>query len=377
MRRVANAGFNSVTGLVLAFGLSACGLPSVGPNKGDIVRAAASAPVPAIVVEVDDRILALAPDTPETGFGPAFAKSAFQTDRVRPGDRLTVTVFENVQNGLFGAGGVPAVIGPIVVDQSGNIFVPFAGTMATAGLQVSTLRKRISDQLSLQTPNPQVTVVREPGDGATISIIGTNAQGIFPIAQSTAHLSEMIARSGGVRTAPTVTEITVVRGNQRGTVWLSDLNEGLAEDIYLRDGDRVIVQEDRRRFSLLGAFRAQGLVEFPKPKLSALEAVAHARGLNPNTADPTGVFVLRSESPDVAAAVSGAGPYTRDQRMVYVLNLTAPNGLFLARDFQIHDGDTIYVSEAPYAQFSRVLSALLTTTSAAGSIGEFATGSSN
>lgn len=377
MRGIANAGFNSVTGLVLAFGLSGCGLPSAGPDKGDIIRAAGSAPVPAIVVEVDDRILALAPDTPPTGFGPAFSKAAFQADRVRAGDRLTVTVFENVQNGLFGAGGIPAVIGPIIVDQAGEIFMPYAGNMAAAGLEVSALRKAIADRLSVQTPDPQVTVVRDAGDGATVSIVGTNAQGIYPIEQSTAHLSEMIARAGGVRTAPPVTEITVVRGRVRGTVWLSDLNEGLAEDIYLRDGDRVIVQEDRRRFSLLGAFRAQGLVEFPKPKLSALEAVAHARGLNQNTADPTGVFVLRREPPDVAAAVSGRGPFTGDQRLVYVLNLTAPNGLFLAGDFQIRDGDTIYVSEAPYAQFSRVLSALLTTTSAAGSIGEFASGNSH
>lgn len=377
MRRNGNAGFRSVTGLVLVVGLSGCGLPSVGPNKGDIIRAASTGQVPAIAVEVDDRILGLTPPAPDTGFGPAFTRGALQVDRVRPGDRLTVTVFENVQNGLFGAGCVPAVLGPIVVDQAGDIFVPYGGTIPAAGLGVSALRERITERLSGQTPDPQVLVLRDPGDGATVSIVGTNAQGIYPITQSTAHLSEMIARAGGVRTAPTVTEITVVRGSRRGTIWLSDLNEGLAEDIFLRDGDRVIVQEDRRRFSLLGAFRAQGLVEFPKPKLSALEAVAHARGLNPNTADPTGVFVLRREPPAVAAAVSGRGPFAMDQRMVYVLKLTAPNGLFLAQDFQIRDGDAVYVSEAPYAQFSRVLSALLTTTSAAGSIGEFASGNGN
>jgi polysaccharide export outer membrane protein len=377
MRRNGNAGFRSVTGLVLAVGLSGCGLPSVGPNKGDIIRAASTGQVPAIVVEVDDRILGLTPPASDTGFGPAFTRGALQVDRVRPGDRLTVTVFENVQNGLFGAGGVPAVLGPIVVDQAGDIFVPYGGTIPAAGLGVSALRERITERLSGQTPDPQVSVLRDPGDGATVSIVGTNAQGIYPITQSTAHLSEMIARAGGVRTAPTVTEITVVRGSRRGTIWLSDLNESLADDIFLRDGDRVIVQEDRRRFSLLGAFRAPGLVEFPKPKLSALEAVAHARGLNPNTADPTGVFVLRRELPAVAAAVSGRGPFETAQRMVYVLNLTAPNGLFLAQDFQIRDGDAVYVSEAPYAQFSRVLSALLTTTSAAGSIGEFASGNGN
>ncbi len=44
--------------------------------------------------------------------------------------------------------------------------------------------------------------------------------------------------------------------------------------------------------------------------------------------------------------------------MVYVLDLTKPNGMFMARDFAIRDGDTVYVTEAPYTQFNKVLSAI-------------------
>ena len=44
--------------------------------------------------------------------------------------------------------------------------------------------------------------------------------------------------------------------------------------------------------------------------------------------------------------------------MVYVLDLTKPNGMFEARDFLIRDGDTIYVTEAPYAQWTKLLAAL-------------------
>ncbi len=47
-----------------------------------------------------------------------------------------------------------------------------------------------------------------------------------------------------------------------------------------------------------------------------------------------------------------------DQRMVYVLDLTQPNGMFEARDFLIRDGDTVYVTEAPYVQWNKTLSAL-------------------
>ena len=46
------------------------------------------------------------------------------------------------------------------------------------------------------------------------------------------------------------------------------------------------------------------------------------------------------------------------QRMIYVLDLTQPNGLFMARDFSVRDGDTLYVTEAPFTQWSKAIAAL-------------------
>lgn len=80
-------------------------------------------------------------------------------------------------------------------------------------------------------------------------------------------------------------------------------------------------------------------------------------GLSSALADPTGVFVLRDEPESVASNVLGK-PVNGMQRIAYVLDLTRPNGLFLARDFLIRDGDTVYVTEAPYVQFSKVLAAV-------------------
>ena len=56
------------------------------------------------------------------------------------------------------------------------------------------------------------------------------------------------------------------------------------------------------------------------------------------------------------------------QRMIYVLDVTSPNGVFVARDFTIRDGDTLYVTEAPYTQFSKVLSAIVQPLNAAASV---------
>ena len=90
-------------------------------------------------------------------------------------------------------------------------------------------------------------------------------------------------------------------------------------------------------------------------------------GLSTTLADPKGVFVLREEPQSVARAVLGRNDIYGDQRVAYVLDLTRPDGMFLARDFVIRDGDTVYVTEAPFVQWQKTLSAILTPASQIGS----------
>ncbi|MGB0439347.1 MAG: polysaccharide export protein, partial [Paracoccaceae bacterium] len=64
----------------------------------------------------------------------------------------------------------------------------------------------------------------------------------------------------------------------------------------------------------------------------------------------------------------------RAQKVIYVLDLTAPMGLFHARDFTIRDGDTLYVTEAPATQWNKAISALTGSLGAAASVNTLATG---
>ena len=112
---------------------------------------------------------------------------------------------------------------------------------------------------------------------------------------------------------------------------------------------------------------------FDTQTITAIEALANVGGLSPVAGDPTGIFVFRDESATVANSVLGRADLVDHQRMVYVLDLTSPVGVFVARDFQIRDGDTVYVTEAPYTQFSKVLQAIvqpLQTASAIDSLAE-------
>ena len=97
------------------------------------------------------------------------------------------------------------------------------------------------------------------------------------------------------------------------------------------------------------------------------KAFATVGGLNSNLADPTGVFVLRNEPAPIANAVLGRNDLQGAQRMVYVLDLTQPTGMFEARDFLIRDGDTVYVTEAPFVQWQKIMNSILGTATDVGS----------
>ena len=174
----------------------------------------------------------------------------------------------------------------------------------------------------------------------------------------------MLAKAGGVSIEPGAALVRLTRSGQTGKVWLKDLWEHPSLDIALRPGDQIVIEEDQRKFTALGATGSQAMVPFKTETLSAIEAIATVGGLQTMNADPTGVFVFRNEPAEIANAVLGRKDLQGAQRMIYVLDLTQPNGMFEARDFLIRDGDTVYVTEAPYVQWNKTLSALTGATGA-------------
>ncbi|MCE8511332.1 polysaccharide biosynthesis/export family protein [Ruegeria pomeroyi] len=338
---------------------ASCSLPKVGPNKRQIFAGSVQQEGDAFIVAVNDRVTRATAVVPALGFSDSFKNaSPLTSDTIRPGDVLGLTVWENVDDGLLASEATNAtILEEVQVDSAGFIFVPYAGRLRASGNTPDQLREVITSRLEEQTPDPQVQVRRVAGDGSTVSLTGAvGGQGIYPIERPTRTLSTMLAQAGGVTIQPDIAEVTVIRGNQQGKVWYQDLFNHPELDIALRGGDRILVEEDTRSFTALGATNTQARVPFETQDLSALEAIAQVGGLISAASDPTGVFVFRNEPAEIAGQVLGRDDLQGAQRMVYVLNLTEPNGLFTARDFVIRDEDTLYVTEAPYAQWTKTIS---------------------
>ena len=348
--------------------VSSCGLPQVGPNKRQIFAGSVQRQGDSFIVAVNDRVTRATSVVPALGFSDSLKNAAqLGSDTIQPGDVLGLTIYENVDDPLLGVEGSPATqLEEVQVDGSGFIFIPYAGRIKASGNTPEAIRRIITAKLADQTPDPQVEVRRVAGDGSTVSLIGAvGGQGVYAIERPTRTLGAMLARAGGVTIAPEIAQITVIRGTARGKIWLQDLYDHPELDIALRAGDRILIEEDTRAFTALGATGGQARVPFESQNMSALEAIARVGGLNPATADPTGIFVMRNEEAPIANSVLGRNDLQGAQRLVYVLDLTQPNGMFEARDFLIRDGDTLYVTEAPYTQFTKILSAL---TGPAGSV---------
>ncbi len=377
MKFTASKGARVLALAALVAAVGACGLPRSGPNKKEIFAGSVLKEGDAYVVTVNSRVTRATSVMPAFGFGSNFKNAGVVgSDTIAPGDVLALTVFENVKDDplLGNTGQRVSLLDQVQVDGQGNIFVPYAGKIKAAGQSPDGLRQIITQKLDTQTPDPQVTVQRLAGDGQTVSVSGAvTGQGVYPIERPTRTLATMLAKAGGIAIEPAVAIVRVTRGGQTGKVWLEDLYANPGLDIALRGGDQIVVERDTRAFTALGATGTQNLIPFESQTLSAIEAIAQVGGLNTSLADPTGVFVFRNEPAEIANAVLGRNDLSGDQRFVYVLDLTAPTGMFEARDFLVRDGDTVYVTEAPFVQWQKTITAITGTASAASSVGSAAT----
>lgn len=377
MTSQANRRVKTVAFLAIVAVVAACGLPRTGPNKREIFAGSVQREGDAFIVSVNDRVTRATSVVPALGFGESFTRAGkLGSDIIRPGDTLGLTVWENVEDGLLaGAAANSTSLEEVQVDGSGFIFVPYAGRIRAAGNTPEALRRIITKKLEDQTPDPQVQVRRMAGDGSTVSLVGAvGSQGVFAIERPTRTLANMLSRAGGVTIEPEIAQITVIRGNTRGKIWLQDLYEHPELDIALRGGDRILVEGDTRSLTALGATGSQSRVNFESQSLSAIEAIAQVGGLVPTASDPTGVFVFRNEPAEIANQVLGRSDLVGEQRMVYVLDLTQPNGMFMARDFAVRDEDTLYVTEAPFAQWDKTISATFGSLTTVGSVRTLASG---
>ncbi len=367
--------------LLLFAGLAGCAaLPSGGPTGKQIVKSASDpkeAGDPIRVIEV-----AAMPDLPNKGVELVPPPAALverpppPTDLIGPGDVLDiniyeagVTLFSGASNGAGGANQIAAAPGvqvqklpPSRVDDDGQITIPYAGALHVGGRTVGEVEVMIRQSLRSLSQNPQVLVtVSEPITNSIIIGGEVAKPGRLVLQTNRETLSDVIALAGGYRGNAKDLLLRLRRGGASTDIRINDLADKPELNVRAYPGDRLMLINSPRTYSVMGASGRVELIPFNRSSVSLTEAVATAGGVNPNLGDPAAIFLFRYILDEGGTEVP----------VVYHLNMMKTGSYFLAQRFAMQDKDVLYFGNAAANQpsklvqlISQLFSPILTVTSA-------------
>lgn len=344
-----------VMALFAGLSLTGCTLPRNGPMLSDMKSADSNGDVSLVSVTRD---IVLASEEPLHTDFPAVYRDVSQTDfdRLVPGDSINVTVWERDGLGVFAANPSGASdLGNLEIDRSGTLYLPMVGKFQAAGMTLAQLHDAIVARLSRIVVASDVSVRRAEERGQVVTVQGNLSKpGQYPITQTSQRLSSALALAAPTQTNPEQLAITIRRNNEVASVRLSDLYRNQANDIMLHAGDVITAHEVRDYLTVLGASGQPGRIVISKRNYSVLDALGDARGLDDKIADPRAVFLLSSRKLGPNAAPD-------DRPTVFQFDFTRPEQVVLAGKFAVQPGEAIYISDAPFTQVQKVLSAFRVT----------------
>ncbi len=325
--------------------MAGCGLPRPVASLADIQQSSEQGQI--LLIPVTAQTLPAPPHPLQAAFPADFgstSQAAF--DRLGPGDRVNVRIWESGTPTVFTSSGGGTDLGEMTVDEAGRLYFPYVGAMRVAGMTVGEVRSAVARRLRTVVLNPQVDVRSIEQRSMLVSVQGEATKtGSFPITRGRTLLGELLAEVAPSQENPEILRVTMRRDGRAATVRLSDIYANPALDIPLRPGDSVILSEVVENITVLGAAGVQGQIRIPERNFSLIDALGQARGLNPEAADPRAVFVMRAQ------AQPGSPP------LVYQINMRQPESIALANRFVLRDNDAVLVSGASWAQTRQVLSA--------------------
>jgi polysaccharide biosynthesis/export protein len=364
-----------IAGLLAGLSLAGCAaLPSAGPSASDIKHQEVKDNRQRFdLVDIDDDVVAALRAAPSESFPLRFKDSDKPPPlRIGIGDSLAVSIWEAAAGGLFTTpasdhvvpGARNVMLPEQVVGPDGAISVPFAGRIRAAGRLPLDLQKTIERRLAGKAIEPQVVVTIAKSVTNSATVAGEVVNGArLPLSLNGDRLLDLIAAAGGAKAPVYETFVRLSRGGATASISLERLVANPAENIYAHPGDVLTLVRIPQSFSVFGATGTNAQVNFPAERLTLVEALAKAGGLQDARSDPAGVFLFRFEPPDIVKALGkpqlGSGP-NGSSPVVYRLDLSDAKSYFLAQRFPVRDKDVIYVANADLNELQKFFGLLNT-----------------
>jgi polysaccharide export outer membrane protein len=275
-----------------------------------------------------------------------------QPYRIGIGDTLYITVWDHPELTSPAGPQQQTLANGRLVRSDGTLFYPYVGLLKVTGMTIEQLREALTSKLAAYIEKPQVDV----------NVIGYQSQRVLlqgaflktdpqPITAVPLTLAQVLG------TATVNTEQASLSGlilNRDGHNYHIDLdtldrNGNLAQDIYLKSGDRLFLPyNDRQEAYVVGEVVRPMAITFKTADLSLNQALGRAGGLNQTTAKGKAVYVIR-----------GVHDLEQAPAEIFHLDAQSPAAFALASQFRVKPGDVVFVGAAGITRWSRFASQLL------------------
>jgi polysaccharide export outer membrane protein len=220
---------------------------------------------------------------------PSLAPTSKDAVLIGPGNSLHVLVYDE-----------PGLEQRVTVSDEGNANFFLVGSVHVAGMTANQLARTMEGMLGghyLVHPNVNVTI--EQSATMQVSVLGeVHAPGVFEI-NSARNILEVISLAGGLTDAAD-RNITIQHGQGKGdtvTVFMpNNADDAIAKSAMVYPGDTVIVPKAGIIYVLGDVNRPGGYYMQRDSKLSVLQAVGLAGGLQMTAAAPKSRIVRKDPS---------------------------------------------------------------------------------
>ncbi len=359
---------------ILAAALSGCGL-APGPHldasrmQDNLDQKTSSAVYPVTLITPQVIAAQMRADLDRQNADPLAASSDDTPYRVGVGDIIGVTIWNHPElssgNGVSGAalpdagsaaqgsGGEQVASGGQRVANDGTIFFPTLGRIQVAGKTTSEIGAMLSQALAHTVVRPQLEVHVLQYRSQQVQITGDLKQpGSLPITDSPLTVVDAIARSGGAQPDADLQRVQLTRDGKTVSLDIQAVLEhgDVGQNVTLRSGDIVNVPDhSQTRVFVLGEILKPQTLFMDKGRLTLADAIANASGIDPSSAEPRQILVIRRSSEDPTKPV------------LYRLDMSQVDAIMLATEFQLKPLDVVYVGTADMARFNRALGQLIPT----------------
>ncbi|OUS70484.1 polysaccharide biosynthesis protein [Pseudoalteromonas sp. A601] len=282
------------------------------------------------------------------------------------GDVLTIGVWDHPELTIPAAVQRTAEFDGFRVQADGTITYAYAPNIQAAGKTVQEVHTELVKRLSRVIEDPQIDIKVVGFRSQKAYVTGeVTKPGVYPVTEIPLTLIDALNKAGGLTKEADWRTVTFTRGDKTEVIKLDDFyaHGDISQNRLLQHGDIVHVsRNDLQNVFVLGDVKRAGSVGINRYGLNLAEALTNSGGLNENTADANGVFVLRKRD------------LQRDGVIADVYQLHAKNvaALVLAEQFELQPHDIVYVTSAPLARWNRVISLLLPSIATVDSIDDLA-----